>query len=121
MSTSYAAEIASAAADIAAAGASVTFTRVTSVYNPATDANVATTVTSTTSGVGVKSNWQKFAVLGLTLNIPQTLKVAAAGMTFAPQPGDTFVWGGFTFAVVNVEAVDITGADAILYTVIANR
>jgi hypothetical protein len=117
----YADDIVDAAADIAEAGAPVTFTRTTSVYNPATDANVPTTVTSPTVAIGVKSNWQKFAVLGLTVNIPQTLKVAASGMTFAPQPGDTFVWGGFAYAVVNVEAVDVTGADAIIYTVVGNR
>jgi hypothetical protein len=121
MSTVYADTIASAAVTIAEKGSPVTFSRTTQTYDPATDQTTPVTATATTSAIGVKSNWQKFQALGLTINIPQTLKVAASGMTFAPQPGDSFAWGGYTFAVLNVEALDITGGDAILYTVVGNR
>lgn len=118
--TVYAEDIAGAAADIAAAGAPVTFTRNTSTYNETTDATTPSTTTSSSVAIGVKSNWQKFRAQSLTIGIPQTLLVAALSMAFDPLPGDTFVWNGFTYAVVNVEALAPDGT-AILYTVVGSR
>jgi hypothetical protein len=120
MTTVYASDIVNAAADIAAAGTALTFTRNTSTYNPATDGSTPSTSTSSSVAIGVKSNWQKFQAMGLSISTPQTLKVAASGMTFDPLPGDTFVWNGFVYAVVNVETLAPDGTP-ILYTVIGNR
>ena len=121
MSTVYATEIASAAVDIAAAGTAVTFSRNSPTVDPTTgEPNGAGPLTASTVAIGVKSNWQKFAALGLTLNFPQTIKAAASGMAFAPQPGDSFVWGGFLYAVVNVETLEPDGT-AILFTIVGNR
>ena len=118
--TVYADDIVDAASDIADAGTAVTFSRTTATYDPTTDTQTPTTSTSAASAIGVRSNWQKFAALGLTLNVPKTIKVAASLMAFAPQPNDTFVWAGFTYVVVNVETLDVDGTP-ILYTVVGNR
>ena len=120
MSSVYADDVAGAAADLAAAGAPVTITRDTSDYNAATDSTVPSSTTSATSAVQRKSDWRKVQALGLTLSKTVTLLVAASGMAFDPQMGDTLTWNGVTYAVKDVQTLAPDGT-AIVHTVIGSR
>lgn len=117
----YTDDAANAAADLAQAGASVTFTRTTLVDDPATGTTTPTTTTATSFAIATKTNWQKLAALALVIQTPVTLKVAASGMAFAPQPLDTFAWGGDTYTVKLVDTLDVDGVTPLLYTVVGGR
>lgn len=123
MTTRYAAERASAGADIAAAGQPVTFTRTAIAYTAGTDQATPTTTTATGAAIRVRPRFidiQRIQAPGLTIVDPVTLLVAAEGMAFDPQPGDTFVWAGVTYAVRSTEP---TGPDGvtIVTKIVASR
>lgn len=120
--SSYVAEAASARADIAAAGAPVTFTTASGrVYDPDTGLwSGGTPVTTTGSAIQVKDDPMRFSALGLQIADPITLLVAAAGLTLVPSPNIAMTWRGVIYTVKNVEALAPNGSP-ITYTVIGSR
>lgn len=121
--TAYAQDIQQARCDIAAAGASIVFTRDTSTYDAATDTRIPSTTTSCGVACRIKPRYtdvMRFQAQGLVLTDPVTLLVAADGLTFDPQPGDTFLWAGLGSTV---RSVDPTGPDGtpIFYKVVGSR
>ena len=121
--THYAPDIASTSRDIAAAGAPITFTRDTSTYAPSTDTKTPGTAQACGVALRVKPRYtdvMRLQAQGLVLIDPVTLLVAADGLAFDPQPGDTFVWGCISYTV---RSVDVTAPDGtpILYKVVGSR
>ena len=120
MTTQYADDIASAGRDIADAGAPVTFTRAVNTVDVRSGDVAPTQITAVSSAIRVKPyrmDLLRYEALGLTLNNPVTLVVAASGLAFAPLPGDVFAFGAETFTVRTVDPIAPDGA-AILYRVI---
>jgi hypothetical protein len=101
MTTAYAGEIADCYDAFKEAGAQVSIARANQgAYDALTDTTVPTPPAITGSyAIGVKSNPQKYAALGLEVVSPQEIKLAAQGLTFDPRVGDTFVWAGVTYTV----------------------
>lgn len=117
---SYTADIAGAYADIAEAGATVTFSRAASaaLYDPlrggfAPTADTASSVAISRPPRG--SDAERFAGLDLVSQKVRVLVIAAQGLSFPPAPGHRCDFGGLTYTVRDVAPLDITGADPILY------
>lgn len=123
MSSQYDDDILAAAEAIADAGATIVFTRKTTVLDEVTGATVPVTTTTPTSAIRVKPyrmDYMRLETGGLTLFDPVTLLAAASGMAFSPLPGDTFSWGANSFTVRTVDPIAPDG-NAILYRVIGSR
>ena len=115
--TAYAAEIESAAADIQDAGAPVTFERKAGTYNDATGNVSGSSVSASAFAVVVKGSPTRFLALGLTLNTPITLLIAAKPLgTFRPLPNDKMTYAGTTYTVKDVDPTMPDGA-VIMYRI----
>lgn len=106
---SYAAEHASAYADVAAAGAAVTFTRRTK--SEAALTGVVTVTTTTVGGVAmqVQGDPRRYRELSLVVSTNPTLLFVPTTYGQVPESGDTVVWGGLTLTVKDVNALKPDG------------
>lgn len=102
--TAYAAEMESAARDIAEAGAPVTFKRPASAYNSTTGGFSGGPTTASSDALRVKGDASRRKP-GLILNQPITLLVAALNLgDFVPTGEiDSMTFGGTTYAVKDVD------------------
>lgn len=112
-----------ARATIARKGGPVTFTTTTGrVYNE--DTGVWTggaPVVASSVAVQEEDDPERFRVLGLTLNDPVTLLVAALGLALTPLPNMALGWGGAIYTVKSAEVLKPDGRTAITYRVIGDR
>jgi hypothetical protein len=96
----YAADHASALADITGAGALVSFDAKSSTVDPTTDIDVDTgTVSVTGSAVEVKGNLLRYQALGLLVGDVRTLFFTPDVYGALPALGATVTWGGVAFVV----------------------
>jgi hypothetical protein len=86
----------------------------TGTWTPGTD------VTATGSAVQVPDNPEHRLAMGLQLEDPITLRVAAEGLSLTPSVKMSMTFGGRTYQVKSVEAVAPDGGP-IIYTVIGDR
>jgi hypothetical protein len=107
MTSIYDQDAVDAAADIAAAGAPISFSSF-----PAGE-------TATSSAVEILGDPDRFLALKLVLVNPVTLLVAAKPLgTFKPQSGKRMLWDGVTYTVKDAEPIAPVGASAaIVWTV----
>lgn len=108
--SSYAAEIESAARDIAEAGAPVTFTRGTGAYNDSTGTFASGTTTASADAIQVRGSPSRLAGLNRVLKDPITLLIAAAGLgDFVPESDDKMTFAGVTRTVVDTDPLAPNG------------
>jgi hypothetical protein len=122
----YLADAQGAQADIADAGAAVTFTRATkSGYDPVTGASSSTVTTATSVAIAkVPRGADAERIRGLSLVGKRTVVLLVAGLRLAayvPQADDVVTWAGADYVVRDVSPLNVDGVTAILYTVIAAR
>ncbi|HXH43299.1 MAG TPA: hypothetical protein VNK51_05545 [Bradyrhizobium sp.] len=102
-------------------GAAVTFPGAAtgaSIYDPATDTwTGGTSADPTGRAVQVQSDVDRFKALGLVLNNPVTLLIAAPGLAVTPAPGMTFTWAEKNYVIRDIEETVPDGKVAILYKV----
>jgi hypothetical protein len=119
----YAAEQASALADITAAGGVVTFTRAASAaqyeplrggFAPSAETAIGVAISRPANRVG---DVQRFVGLDLVAQTITILVVAAAGLGFPPAAGHRAEFGGTLYTVRDVSVLDVNGAEPILYFV----
>ena len=115
---SYAADHASALADIRDAGAAVTFTRATTAYDEATGLATPTVTTVAGFAMRVPGDPVRYAAGGWSLATMPSLLFAASTFGALPVAGDTVEWGSVVFTVKSVEPLDLNAAGAILSTVV---
>jgi len=126
--SSYASDHAGAYADLAAAGATVTFSR-SSLGQEGIDGTFTGASSSTIEAVaiGKAGNPTTYRELGLTLAQGVTLLVAPADGTLGAYtsafvlPGDRFTWNGKTFTVREVGPVVAPNGTVIVATVIGSN
>jgi hypothetical protein len=121
--SAYTAVAQRARATIARKGGPVTLTTTTGrVYNEDTGVwTGGTPLVASSVAVQEEDDPERFRVLGLTLNDPVTLLVAAAGLTLTPAPNMALGWGGAIYTVKNCESLKPDGQTAITHTVIGDR
>lgn len=124
----YTADATGAAADLAAAGSTVTFSRaVRATYDPLTGANVATTTTASSVAIArVPRGADVERVRALDLVNKRTVVLIVAGLALAaasyrPVPDDVVTWAGEDFVVRDVSPLSPDGVTPILYFVLAAR
>lgn len=119
--TKFAADHAGALADLAEAGASVTFTLTTpGTYDAATDTHSSpTTSTVTGSAIKVSGRPKKYEALGLRESEAPTLLFAPTTYGQLPALGASVAWGSATYTVRDVDSVAIDGTAIIAYVVVA--
>ncbi|HXG70335.1 MAG TPA: hypothetical protein VNJ04_06935 [Gemmatimonadaceae bacterium] len=120
MASSYDAVSKRALTAITKKGAEVTFPGAATgaaIYDPATDTWSGGTSTDPVGrAVQVQSDVDRFKALGLVLNNPVTLLIAASGLAVTPAPGMTFTWAGKNYVTRDIEETAPDGV-AILYKV----
>lgn len=119
---SYAAEHASALADVLAAGAAVTFTSsAVGSYDETTDEQMAPAVTTVTGGaIAEKGSLNKYMALGLSHMSARTLFFVPTTYGQRPSPSSNVTWNGFQYSVKLVEVIDPDGV-AIAARVVIDR
>ncbi|HEY4133502.1 MAG TPA: hypothetical protein VGM50_22980 [Gemmatimonadaceae bacterium] len=121
MTSKYVSEHADALADLAEAGSNITFTRVSSTYDSATDTSSAPT-TLTIAGYAVETDGDRdtYRRLELTHETAVTLFFSPNEIDDVPLSGDTAVWAGKTVTVAERKAFAPDGV-AIAATVVCRR
>jgi len=119
----YAADHAGALADLAEAGAAVTFTlAVPGTYDPATDTTTGgTSVSVAGQAIRLPGDRERYAALGLTEREAITLLFAPTTYGDTPAVGAAFTWGGETYQVESNDPLDVDGAGPILTTIVGRR
>ena len=126
MPTSYAEDHASAKADIAEAGFSVSFSRSVGTVDEATD-TVSSSTTTTYTGVALRmpGDARTYAALGLTERDPITLLYATDNYGDALPPlgatTSTAALGGGTYTVQSIDPLAPDGSKAITATLVIAR
>ncbi len=106
----YLAEHASALADVAAAGAAVTFTRVSETYDSTTDGVTNATNTSIAAyAIEVRGKPDVYRALSLIESTSPTLFAVPVTYGDRPSVGDTVTWGGDVLTVKDVDPLAIDG------------
>ena len=119
--TKYAADHAGALADLAEAGAAVTFALTTpGTYDAAADA-FTTPVTSSVTGSAIKVSGRpkQYQALNLVESQAPTLLFAPTTYGSLPALGASVTFGSTTYTVRDVDAVAIDGTAIIAYVVVA--
>lgn len=117
----YTADAAQAQADIAAAGAAVTFARGAGAFTPSTGrvSGAATTATSAAVRV-IGTDRLRFIQQSTKLVNPIVLLVGSEALgTFEPTPGDTMTFSGDRYVVRDVNPIAPDGTD-ILYSIVGS-
>jgi hypothetical protein len=118
----YADDFAGAYADVAAAGAAVTFTKVTTTQDDTTGApNAPSTATVTGVAIRVKGDPIKYRDLGLTESEAPTLFFVPLAQGDLPALASTVSWGGETYTVRDLRPLDVDGQGAICVRIICAR
>lgn len=116
----YDADARDALADIRADGATVTFTRQGSVVDPVTQVSVDASTTYQAPMLGIALSAGKARYLfgeGADITKPRlSITIALHGLDVEPRNGDRFDWGGKTYALLSVEALDPAGDGPIIAT-----
>jgi hypothetical protein len=116
----YAFEHDFALAELASAGAAVTFTRLSSGYDPATDTMAATETTITGQAIQVRGgSVERFRELGLVVDDPRRLLFAPTTLGQQPAVGDRVTWSGDVLTVRDVELVAPDGEAILAYVTVA--
>lgn len=125
---SYTADAVGAQNDLASAGSTVTFSRITrGVYNPLTGDNGGTTTTASSVAIArVPRGADVERVRALDLVNKRTVVLIVAGLalasaSFRPLPDDVVTWAGEDFIVRDVSSLAPDGVTPILYFVLAAR
>lgn len=120
--TKYAADHAGALADLAEAGAAVTFAlAVPGVYDPATDTTTAGTSASVAGqAIRLPGDARRYEALGLTEREAVTLLFAPTTYGANPAVGAAFTWGGETFTCASVDPLALDGT-TLLATIVGRR
>jgi hypothetical protein len=107
----YTQDHANALADVLAAGQSVTFTLTAiGTYTESTDAQGAPVVTTVTGGaVAEKGSLTQYEAMGLTHTDARTLFFVPTTYGSVPALQSVVSWGGSSYVVKRVEAVDPDG------------
>lgn len=110
---SYAVDHADALADVAEAGASVSFSRTTGqTVSDSTDvATGGTTVTVAASAIELEGDAQTYRDLSLVQRNPVTLFVIPSTYGDDVQPGDAFTWGSVDRTVKLVRTLSPDGTN----------
>jgi hypothetical protein len=117
----YTTDHADALVAVREAGASVTFTRTNSTYNPATDTfDAARRVTVIGHAIRVKGDPERHRALSLTISEAPTLLFAPTTYGQTPDVGMSVDFGGVRYVVRDVEPVAPDGT-AILARVTVSR
>lgn len=116
---SYAAEHASAYADILAAGAAVTLRRKSVAHTQSTDAVTQTPSTIAGAACQVRGRPQTYEALKLVESDAPTLLFAAATYGDAAELGDELTWGGKDVEVVSIDATAPDGTPIVARIVVS--
>lgn len=115
---SYAADHASAVADLRDAGAAVTFTRTVQAHDEAT--GQVTPTETTIAGYAIRDTGRpdRYARLALLPSRAPTLLFAASTYGDAVALGDVVTWGGLTYTVRDIEPVAPDGTPIVASVVV---
>lgn len=116
----YAGDHAFALAELAAAGAAVTFRHLASGYDAATDLITPTQTTITGKAIQVRGgSVERFRALGLVIDDPKRLLFAPDILGQTPVVGDSVTWAGDVLTVRDVELVAPAGDTLLAYVTVA--
>lgn len=94
-----------ARAQVADAGAAVTFTKTLQQHDAATDAVTSTTLSVVGHAVQTRSDPKRYEALGLLITEARTLLFAPTIYGALPAPGYTVTWAGSEWTVRDVDPV----------------
>lgn len=115
----YTADHAFALAELASAGAAVTFTRLATGYDPATDTVTPTETTITGQAIQVRGgSVERFRELGLVVDGPRRLLFAPTTLGQQPAVDDRVTWSGDVLTVRDVELVALDGEAILAYVTV---